>query len=42
MKQRLQERMFDLIAMRAQTADSNKRAQLTAEIQKIQRMLEGM
>ena len=42
MKQRIQERMFDLIAQRAQTADSGERAALTAEIQRLQRILDSM
>lgn len=42
MKQRIQERMFDLIAERAQTADSEERARLTAEIRRLQTILDGM
>ena len=42
MKQRIQERIFDLIAARSQTADSNKRAQLTAEIQRLQSILDTL
>jgi hypothetical protein len=42
MKQRIQERIFDLIAARAQTADSNKRAQYTAEIHRLQAILDTL
>ena len=41
-KSQLQEKMFDLIAERAQTADSERRAQLTALIHRIQDMLARM
>jgi hypothetical protein len=42
MRQRIQERIFDLIAERSQTADSQERAALTAEIQRLQRILDTM
>lgn len=42
MKQRIMERIFDLIAQRSQTADSATRAALTAEIQRLQRIIDSM
>ena len=42
MKQRIQERIFDLIAERSMTADSRERAELTREIQRLQNMLDEM
>ena len=42
MKQRLMERMFDLIAKRALTANDEERAELTKKIQEIQDTLKGM
>ena len=42
MKERLIERMYDLIAERAQTANDEERAELTRQIRKIQNILEGM
>lgn len=42
MKQDLLELMYDLIAERSQTADSAKRARLTAMIHEIQRKLDSM
>ena len=42
MKQRLMERMFDLIAKRSLTADDEERAELTKKIENIQSILKGM
>lgn len=42
MRQRIQERIFNLIAERAQTADSSTRARITAEIQRLQHILDSM
>lgn len=42
MKQRIQERIFDLIAQRSQTADSRERAALSAEIRRLQDILAEM
>jgi hypothetical protein len=41
-KQDLQEKMFDLIAERAQIADSQRRSELTILIHRIQDMLAKM
>ena len=42
MKRRIQERIYDLKAERAETADSEERAELTAEIRRLQDMLDDM
>jgi hypothetical protein len=42
MKQRLQERMYNLIAQRAQTADNAERARLSEMIRDIQNRLAQM
>ena len=40
-KEQIQERIFDLIAARAQTADADKRAAYTDEIRRLQRMIDN-
>jgi hypothetical protein len=42
LKKLLQTRLFNLIALRALTADSDKRAELTEQIHEIQDRLDSM